>query len=107
MTQIHIVIRRINPALKIDFAQVGYIKDGQFVSLPLSALMDTPIARFLNSSFISDSLYVDHSDIFELVTTCGSLPHFRVDFFDNTLVLMFDYNLDSDESAPKEEGERS
>ena len=107
MTQIHVVIRRINPALKIDLAQVGYLKDDQFVSLPLSALMDTPIARFLNSSFISDSLYVDHSEIFELVATCGSLPHFRVDFFDNTLVLMFDFNLDSDEGAPKEERKRS
>lgn len=106
MTQIHIVLRRINPALKIDFAQVGYLKDDQFVSLPLSALKDTPIARFLNSSFISDSLYVDHSEIFELVTTCGSLPHFRVDFFDNTLVLMFDFNLDSYEEAPKEERKR-
>lgn len=107
MTQIHVVIRRVTPALKIDLAQVGYLKDNQFVSLPLSALMDTPIARFLNSSFISDSLYVDHSDIFELVTTCGSLPHFRVDFFDNTLVLMFDFNLDPDESTPKEENKRS
>ena len=107
MTQIHVVVRRVNPALKIDLAQVGYIKDDQFVPIPLSALMDTPIARFLNSSFISDSLYVDHSEIFELVTTCGSLPHFRVDFFDNTLVLMFDFNLDSDEGTPKEESKRS
>lgn len=103
MTQIHVVIRRVNPALKIDLAQVGYLKDGQFVSLPLSALMDTPIARFLKSSSISDSLYVEHSEIFDLVTTCGSLPHFRVEFFDNTLILMFDFNLDCDEGPSEKE----
>lgn len=107
MTQIHVVVRRINPAFKIDLAQVGYLKDGQFVSLPLSAVEDTPIARFLKSSSICDSLYVEHSEVFDLVTTCGSLPHFRVEFFDNTLVLMFDFNLDCDESTPKEERKRS
>lgn len=106
MSQIHVVIRRINPALKIDFVQVGCFEKDQFEPLPFSAVKDTPIARFLKSSSISDSLYVDHSEIFDLVTTCGSLPHFRVEFFDNTLVLMFDFNLDCDESAPKEERKR-
>lgn len=104
MTQIHVVIRRISPALKIDLVQVGCFKDSQFEPLPFSVVEDTPIARFLKSSSISDSLYVEHSEIFDLVATCGSLPHFRVDFFDNTLVLMFDFNLDCDESASKEEG---
>jgi len=107
MTQIHVAIRRINPALKIDLVQVGYLKENQFEPLPLSAVADTPIARFLKSSSISDSLYVEHSEVFNLVTTCGSLPHFRVEFFDNTLVLMFDFNLDCDESTPKEERKRS
>lgn len=107
MTQIHVVIRRINPALKIDLAQIGYLVDGRFESLPSSAVGDMPIARFLKSSHISDSLYVDHSELFELVTTCGSLPHFRVEFFDNTLVLMFDFNLDCDEVPTKEERKRS
>lgn len=107
MSQIHVVIRRINPALKIDLVQVGRFKDDQFEPLSSSAIEDTPIARFLKSSSISDSLYVDHSEIFNLVTTCGSLPHFRVEFFDNTLVLMFDFNLDCDESTPKEERKRS
>lgn len=104
MSQIHVVIRRINPALKIDLVQVGYFKESQFEPLPFSVVEDTPIARFLKSSSISDSLYVEHSEIFDLVATCGSLPHFRVEFFDNTLVLMFDFNLDCDESTTKEEG---
>ncbi len=107
MSQIHVVIRRINPALKIDLVQVGRLKDDQFEPLSLSAVEDTPIARFLKSSSISDSLYVDHSEIFDIVTTCGSLPRFRVEFFDNTLVLMFDFNLDCDESTTKEERKRS
>ena len=107
MSQIHVVIRRINPALKIDLVQIGRIKENHFEPLPFSAVEDTPIARFLKSSSISDSLYVEHSEIFDLVTTCGSLPRFRVEFFDNTLVLMFDFNLDCDESAPKEERKRN
>lgn len=106
MTQIHIVLRRVNPALKIDLVQVGFFKENQFEPLPFSAVEDTPIARFLKSSSISDSLYIDHSEVFDLVTTCGSLPHFRVEFFDNTLILMFDFNLDCDESATKEERKR-
>lgn len=106
MSQIHVVIRRINPALKIDLVQIGYLKEDQFEPLPLSAIEDTLIARFFKSSSISDSLYVDHSEIFDLVTTCSSLPCFRVEFFDNTLVLMFDFNLDCDESTTKEERKR-
>lgn len=107
MSQIHVVVRRINPALKIDLVQVGYLKEDRFEPLPSSAIKDLPVARFLKSSSISDSLYVDHSEIFGLVTTCGSLPHFRVEFFDNTLVLMFDFNFDCDESTTKEERKRS
>ncbi len=107
MSQIHVVIRRINPALKIDFVQIGCLKENQFEPLPSSVIEDTPVARFLKSSSISDSLYIDHSELFALVTTCGSLPHFRVEFFDNTLVLMFDFNLDCDESTTKEERKRS
>ena len=104
MTQIHVVIRRINPALKIDLVQIGRIKDGQFNALPLDAIASSPVARYLKSSHISDSLYVDHSEIANLVNACVILSGFSVEFFDNTLVLMFDFNIDCDESASKEEG---
>lgn len=106
MTQIHVVIRRINPALKIDLAQVGHIKDGQFETLPLSAIANTPIARFLKSSSISDSLYVDHSEISNFIASCGPLSDFSVEFFDNTIVLMFNLELDCDESKTKEKRKR-
>jgi hypothetical protein len=89
MTEIHVVVRRVNPALKIDLVQVGYLKDHQFISIPFEAIENSPIARFLKSSSISDSLYVNHSDISNLVAVCESLPGFHVEFFDNTLVLMF------------------
>lgn len=106
MTQIHVVIRRINPALKIDLAQVGHIKDGQFVSIPFDAIANSPIASYLKSSNISDSLYVDHSEVSGLIGACGVFPDFHIEFFDNTIVLMFDLELDCDESTTKEEGKR-
>jgi len=107
MIQVHVVIRRINPALKIDLAQIGRVKDGHFEPLPFSALKDTPIAPFLKSSHISDSLYVDHSEVFNLIVACGGLSGSTVDFFDNTIVLIFDSELNYDESTTKEEGTRN
>ena len=104
MTQIHVVIRRINPALKIDLVQVGCVKDGQFNPVPFDAVANSPVASYLKSSHISDSLYVDHSEVSGLINTCGALPDFCFEFFDNTIVLMFNLELNCDESASKEEG---
>ena len=104
MTEIHVVVRRINPALKIDLVQIGYLKDGQFTSIPFDAIKSSPVASFLKSSHISDSLYVNHSDISDLVATCETLPGFRVEFFDNTLILIFDLELNCNEGETKEEG---
>lgn len=105
MTRIHIVIRRINPALKIDLVQVGRLEEGQFESIPLEILANSSISNILKRSEISDSLYVDHSSIPELIAICEGFPDFRVEFFDNTLILMFYRDLDRNESATKEEGE--
>ena len=102
MTQIHVVIRRVNPAIKVDLVQVGCIKDCQFKSLPVEAIADSPVSCFLKRSDISDSLFVYHSSISGLVSACAGLPGFAVEFFDNTIVLVFDFNLDYDESAKKE-----
>lgn len=104
MTQIHVVVRRVSPALKVDLAQIGRLKDGQFDPLPLGAIANTPIARFLENSDISNSLYVNHSKIADLVAACEGLPGFSIEFFDNTLVLVFDFDLNYDEGATKEEG---
>lgn len=105
MSQIHVVIRRISPALKIDLVQVGRLVDNQFEPVPFRAIEDSSIACFLKNSSISDSLYVDHSDVVNLITACGNYPCFNVEFFDNTIILMFDFDFDNDESATKEKGE--
>ena len=105
MTQIHIVIRRINPALKIDLVQVGCLKDGRFEPLPFSAIENCPISTFLQQSSISDSFYIEHSSLPDIVNACGHLPGFSLEFFENTIVVMFDFNTDCDESTSKEEGE--
>lgn len=104
MSQIHVVIRRVNPALKIDLVQVGRIKDGRFDPIPLDAIDDSPISPFLESSNISDSLYIEHSKLSDIVNACGHLPGFGIEFFENTIVIMFDFNINCDESATKEKG---
>ena len=103
MTQIHLVLRRINPALKIDFVQVGYIKDGRFVNLPVSSFENTILPTFLKTSSISDGCYIHHSDVSVLVSNLSLLPGFDVEYFDNTLVLMFDFKIDFNEISSKEE----
>ena len=104
MTQIHLVFRRINPALKIDFVQVGYVENGQFVNLPISALDDKFLPPLLRRGSISDNYYVFHSDISPLIAHFSTFLEFAVEYFDNTLVLMFDLNIDPHEITSKEEG---
>ena len=104
MTHVHVVIRRINPALNIDLVQVGFIKDGQFETLHLSELSHTPISDYVETSGIAASSYVEHSRIPSFVEALVAHPDFSVDFFDNTLVLMFSTDLTHDESTSKEEG---
>lgn len=104
MTQVHVVIRRVNPALKVDFVQVGYIKDGQFEMLHFSELAHTPISDYVEHSSIATSPYIEHSRIPSFVEALAAYPDFSVDFFDNTLVLMFSTDLTYHESTSKEEG---
>ena len=104
MTQIHVVVRRVSPALKIDLVQIGRLKDGQFDPLPPGVIADIPISRFLENSDISDSPYVNHSKIADLIAACEGFPGFAVDFFDNTVVLIFNFDLNHYESTTKEEG---
>ena len=103
MKLIHIVLRRVNPAFYVDLAQFGYLKDGEFSPLSLDVFEDTPIFSHFVRSAISDHPYISHGLVARLLTDLAAYPHFAVDFFDNTLVLMFEFNLDSDEGTPKEE----
>jgi len=104
MTQTHIVIRRVNPAIKVDLVQIGYLKDGQFTTLPLDTLKCAPFSKYVECSSVSDSPYIEHHSISDLIATLISYPNFAIEFFDNTLVLIFDLDLPDDESASEEEG---
>lgn len=104
MTQIHVVIRRINPAIKIDLVQVGYIENGQFSPLSIDVLERTPVSTYVEHSSIADSPYIEHCSVFSLIDALSVYPNFDVEFFDNTLVLMFDFDLTPDESASQKEG---
>lgn len=104
MKHIHLVIRRINPALKINFVQIGYLLDGQFKELPLSDFEHLPILSAIRNDSISDSYYIYHSDVSDLVASLSALPGFLIEFFDNTLIVMFDFNLEKHEITSKEEG---
>lgn len=104
MTQIHFVIRRINPAIKVDLVQMGHIEDGQFTALPFDTLKVAPFSKYVECSSVSDSPYIEHHSISALIAALISYPNFAIEFFDNTLVLMFDFDLPDDESSSKEEG---
>lgn len=107
MTQIHVVLRRVNPALDVDLAQVGYLKDGQFSPLSLDVFKDTPIFDHFVRSAISNLPYIPHSLVSRLLADLAAYPHFSVDFFDNTLVLMFDFKYVDDEGPSEKERKRS
>lgn len=104
MKQIHLVIRRINPAIKVDLVQVGYLEGGQFTTLPLDTLKVAPFSKYIECSSVSDSPYIEHQLISGLIAVLISYPNFAIEFFDNTLVLMFDFDLPNNESSSEEEG---
>lgn len=104
MARIHVVIRRINPTFKIDLVQVGYIKNGQFSALSTDALKRTPVSAYIEHSSIVDSPYIEHCSVFNLIGVLSAYPNFDIEFFDNTLVLMSDFDLTDDESSSEEEG---
>lgn len=99
MTQIHVVIRRINPAFKIDLVQVGYIENGQFSALSIDDLKRIPFDAYIEHSSIADSPYIEHSSVSSLIDVLRAYPNFDIEFFDNTLILMFDFDLVLGESA--------
>lgn len=104
MTRIHVVIRRINPAFKIDLVQVGCIENGQFSAFSVDALKRTPVSAYVEHSSIADSPYIEHCSVLDLINILSVYPNFDIEFFDNTIVLMFDFDLTDDESSSEKEG---
>lgn len=103
MKQIHFVISRINPSLKIDGVRIGEVVDGQFKELPLSDFDQSPVPSFVQASSISENPFIYHSAVSGLVRELSSFPDFSIEFFDNTLILMFGFNTCSHEGTSKEE----
>lgn len=104
MTRIHVVIRRISPAIKVDLVQIGCLEDGQFTTLPLDTLKVAPLSKYLECSSVSDTPSIEHRSVSGLIAALLSYPNFAIEFFDNTLVLMFDLDLTDDEISSEEEG---
>jgi len=107
MSQIHVVLSRINPALAIDLVRLGRLEDGRFVQLPLDLFSDTPISDLVKLTDISDSAHLQHKDVSRLVSSLSCYPGFRLDYFDNTLVIVFDFKLPEDEVSTSKEDPRS
>lgn len=103
MRQIHFVINRINPALKINLVRIGEIVEGQFKPVDSKVFADETFYPLIQHSDISEAPYILHSKVLNLVSALSARDGFKVDFFDNTMVLIANFNLDTDEVAPKEE----
>ena len=112
--QYHILISRINPSLKIDFVRVCTIVDGQAKTLTsdeFSNLVAIPqlsfLRDFIESSDISDSMYISHARISEFIQSFFDVFFIdvdfslTVDFFDNNLVIAFDYGTEKETPEEK------
>ena len=104
----HILISRINPALKIDLVRFCIIKDGQAKALTVDEVDDFcskcrlfSLKDYIRSSDISDSMYIQHSDIFDLVETFANYFPVTLDYFDNNLVIVFDYGTEKETPQEK------
>lgn len=104
MKQIHFVINRINPALKIDAIRIGEIVDGNFKAVDPKIFSDESFYPLIRNSDISDTSYILHSEVPAIISDFSAREGFGVDFFDNTVVLFANFNLDTNEIASKEEG---
>lgn len=106
--QYHILLSRINPSLKIDLARLCIIKDGQAVALTRDEIHDlfedsdlVQILGILTSSHISDSMYIMHEDVVTLISYLADRVSISIDYFDNNLVIIFDYGTEKETSQEK------
>ncbi len=104
----HILITRINPSLKIDLVRVCTVENGQARQLSTDEydnLVATPhfsqLKYFFTTSSISDSMYIMHEDISMLISYLLESSQCSIDFFDNNLVIVFDYGAEKKTSEEK------
>lgn len=105
--QYHILITRINSSLKIDLVRFCTIVDGEAKILTpdeFSDLLAIPqfsfFDNFIESSDISDSMYILHARISEFIQRLFAVSSVIVNFFDNNLVIIFDHG--SEKETPEE-----
>lgn len=103
----HILFSRINPSLKIDLIRICTIEHGQAKALTADEFADlVAIPQFVDlkeyflTSSISDSKYIYHEDISKLLDYLMNRASVSIDFFDNNLVIVFDYG--TEEETPQE-----
>lgn len=102
--QYHILISRINPALKIDLARFCTIVDGQakaftvdeFRQFCKDSQLDS-LSEIFSVSEISDSMYIRHSDLSALIQALMTTGPITVDYFDNNFVIVFNYGTEKKE----------
>lgn len=107
MTQIHFCFRRVNPALSIDFLNVGIIKEGQFVPLDnrqldllYNCLFSYGFRDFIHKDDLSPEMYVIHDQVASFF--CAFSPD-HLEWFQDSLVVVLTLDLESYESSEKEE----
>lgn len=102
--QYHILISRVNPALKIDLVRFCTIVDGQAKAFTTDEFTDfcrsnnfDGLLKLIVHSHISDSMYIEHDRIFALVKALLCVDSITIDYFDNNLVIIFDYDTETEE----------
>ena len=104
--QYHLVFTRINPTLRIDTLRICTLESGQAVSVGADDFLavvssDIPaLSDFFHKSDISDELYIYHSNIKDILDCLVNFK-FSVDYFDNNLVIVFDYEQKEKASEKK------
>lgn len=104
MRQFHFVFNRINPSLKIDHIRIGEIVEGRFKPVDPKIFSNEAFYPLIRNSEISDASYILHSKVSALLVDLSTRDGFSMDFFDNSMVLIANFNLDPHESTSKEEG---
>lgn len=107
MTQIHFCFRRVNPAMRIDFLNVGTIKEGQFaplddrqLNLLRNCLTSFGFGDFIHKDDLSSEQYVFHDQVTSFV--CAFSPD-QLEWFQDSFVVVLTLDLESYESSEKEE----
>lgn len=104
----HILITRINPSLKIDLVRICTLVDGQARALTFDEISDlfaapqfSFLGNFIESSDISDSMYISHARVPEFIQDFFGVFPVTVDFFDNNFVIVFDYGTEKETPEEK------